>query len=182
MQDSEPNLVERLRDKDKRAFELVFHQYYSLMKAYSMRFLDEQEDAEEVVQDVFVNFWEKCESLTPDSSIRSYLYRAVHNACLNNLKHQRVKDAYKEYVIRFMTETQEFTYSPEEVNLEERIREAINNLPPKCAQIFKLSRFEGLRYQEIADYLEISVKTVEVQMGKALKVLRERLEDLKALG
>ena len=92
MQDSESILVERLRNKDKRAFELVFNEYYGLMKAYAMRFMDEIEEAEEIVQDVFVKFWEKCDSLAADSSVKSYLYRSVHNTCLNYIKHQKVKD------------------------------------------------------------------------------------------
>ena len=181
MQDPESILVERLRNKDTRAFELVFNEYFGMMKAYAMRFMDEIEEAEEVVQDVFVKFWEKCESLAPDSSIKSYLYRSVHNTCLNHLKHQKVKDAYRQYVIGFMEESHETPYAPEKPNVEERIIEEINSLPPRCSEIFKLSRFEGLKYQEIADHLEISIKTVEVQMGKALKVLREKLQDLKVV-
>ncbi|MEP5791763.1 MAG: RNA polymerase sigma-70 factor [Cyclobacteriaceae bacterium] len=181
MQEPERILVERLRNKDKRAFELVFHDYFGIMKSYAMRFMDEIEEAEEIVQDVFVKFWEKCDSLAPDSSIKSYLYRSVHNTCLNHLKHQKVKDSYRQYVIAFMEEGQESLYEPENSNVEQRIMDEINALPPRCCEIFKLSRFEGLKYQEIADHLEISIKTVEVQMGKALKVLRERLQDLKVV-
>lgn len=182
MQDSELKLVERLRNKDKRAFELVFKDYYGLMKSYAFRFMDTPEESEEVVQDVFVKFWEKCDSLAPDSSIKSYLYRSVHNTCLNQLKHQKVKDNYRQYVVGLMEEAHELEYSPEKPNIEQRILDEINSLPPRCSEIFKLSRFEGLKYQEIADHLEISIKTVEVQMGKALKVLRERLQDLNTVG
>lgn len=179
MQDSESILVERLRNKDKRAFELVFKDYYGPMKSYAMRFMDEMDEAEEIVQDVFVKFWDKCESIASDSSIKNYLYRSVHNTCLNYLKHQKVKDSYQQYVIGYMEEAMEEEYAPEKPDIEERIHAEINNLPPRCSEIFKLSRFEGLKYQEIADHLEISIKTVEVQMGKALKVLREKLRDLK---
>lgn len=144
-----------------------------------MRFLDEWEEAEEIVQDVFVKFWEKCGSLAPDSSVKSYLYRSVHNTCLNYLKHQKVKDSYRQYVIGFM---EDFVYIPEtdshREGVQERILDEINQLPPRCSEIFKLSRFDGLKYQEIAEHLHISIKTVEVQMGKALRVLREKLKDL----
>ncbi|MEQ8582919.1 MAG: RNA polymerase sigma-70 factor [Marinoscillum sp.] len=179
MQDPDQVLVERLRNKDKRAFELVFNEYYGLLKSYAMRFMDDPDDAEEVIQEVFVKFWEKCDTLAPDSSIKSYLYRSVHNTCLNFIKHQKVKDSYRQYVITFMEEAVEGP-SPdgEKSNVQERIFEAIDNLPPRCSEIFKLSRFEGLKYQEIADHLSISIKTVEVQMGKALKTLREKLKDL----
>ncbi|MFY0600629.1 MAG: RNA polymerase sigma-70 factor [Cyclobacteriaceae bacterium] len=180
MQDPDTLLVERLRSKDKLAFELVFNQYYGLLKSYSMRFVDSTEEADEAVQEVFVKFWEKCDRLAPDSSIKSYLYRSVHNTCLNYLKHAKVKDSYKQYVIGYMEEG--YDAYEEKVNtdgLQKRIFDEIDNLPPRCSEIFKLSRLEGLKYQEIADHLEISIKTVEVQMGKALKVLREKLKEFK---
>ena len=173
-------MVERLRNKDKRAFELVFNNYYSLLKSYAMRFLEDVEEAEEVVQDVFVKFWEKCDSLSPDSSIKSYLFRSVHNTSLNFLKHQKVKDSYRQFVISSMESEASESGIPEldHQNIRERIHLEIDNLPPRCAEIFKLSRFEGLKYVEIAEHLSISIKTVEVQMGKALKILRSSLKDL----
>lgn len=172
-------LVERLRNKDKRAFELVFNEYYGILKSYAFRFVDEIEEAEEVVQEVFVKFWEKCQSLAPDSSIKSYLYRSVHNTCLNYIKHQKVKDSYKQYVVNFIEEAVEGIDTDQpNGGVQEKILKAIDNLPPRCSEIFKLSRFEGLKYQEIAEHLGISIKTVEVQMGKALKTLRHELKDL----
>ncbi len=180
MADSESILVDRLRNKDKRAFELVFNEYYSIMVSYAFRFMDLREDAEEIVQEVFVKFWEKCEHLALDSSIKSYLYRSVHNTCLNHLKHEKVKDSYRQYVIQSMEESVEDRHFRDEaVDMQEMILQEVNNLPPRCSEIFKLSRYEGLKYQEIADHLEISVKTVEVQMGKALKLLRTRLTAMK---
>ncbi|MFT6868165.1 MAG: RNA polymerase sigma-70 factor (ECF subfamily) [Cyclobacteriaceae bacterium] len=179
MQDPEKLLVERLRNKDKAAFEHIFNEYYGLLKSYAMRFMDEPADSDEVVQEVYVKFWEKCENLAPDSSIKSYLYRSVHNTCLNYLKHEKVKDSYRQYVIGFMEEGYD-AYAEEKntEGIQVRIYDAIDNLPPRCSEIFKLSRLEGLKYQEIADHLHISIKTVEVQMGKALRVLREKLSDL----
>lgn len=180
MQDPDPILVERLRNKDKRAFELVFNEYFNILRSYAMRFMDDVEDAEEIIQDVFVKFWEKCDSLAPDSSIKSYLYRSVHNTCLNTIKHQKVKDTYRQYVIGFMEASHDMPdFDRGEVNTQERIFDEVNKLPPRCSEIFKLSRYEGLKYQEIAEHLNISIKTVEVQMGKALKILRETLRDLK---
>ena len=173
-------LVGRLINKDRSAFELVFQSNFGYLVNYAHKFLDTREEAEEIVQDVFVKFWDKCSDLDPASSIKSYLYRSVHNTCLNQLKHQKVKDAYKQHVMHSMERTTEISLEavdPEKIRSE--IVEAIDLLPPRCSEIFKLSRFDGLKYQEIADHLEISVKTVEVQMGKALKVLREKLVHLK---
>ncbi len=150
------------------------------MILYASRFMDTREEAEEVTQEVFVKFWEKCDTLSPDSSIKSYLYRSVHNSCLNALKHEKVKDSYRQYMIQFMESSSESLLETEDPDeLRNRIMKEIDSLPPRCSEIFKLSRFEGLKYQEIAEHLGISVKTVEVQMGKALKVLREKLGDLK---
>lgn len=177
---NEEGLVRLLINKDKGAFEQVFNQFFNAMVLYAARFMDTREEAEEIAQDVFVKFWEKCESLSPDSSIKSYLYRAVHNSCLNVIKHEKVKDGYKQHVIHFLESTYQDNvevYDPDQVR--SRIHNEIDKLPPRCSEIFKLSRFEGLKYQEIADHLEISIKTVEVQMGKALKVLRENLADIK---
>jgi len=180
--ENEELIVGQLRNKDKSAFELVFNQYYSIMVLYAARFMDTREEAEEIAQEVFVKFWEKCDTLSPDSSIKSYLYRSVHNSCLNAIKHEKVKDGYKQHVMQFL----ESSYQDDvEVNdpdtIRSRIHAEIDKLPPRCQEIFRLSRFEGLKYQEIADHLDISVKTVEVQMGKALKVLRENLKDIKSL-
>lgn len=178
--DNEEIIVRRLIDKDKGAFELIFSEYYGTMVLYAARFMDSKEDAEEVAQEVFVKFWEKCDTLSPDSSVKSYLYRSVHNSCLNALKHEKVKDSYRQYMVQFLDSTSDNEFDlgdPDE--MRNRILNEIDNLPPRCSEIFKLSRFEGLKYQEIAEHLEISVKTVEVQMGKALKVLREKLGDLK---
>ena len=171
-------LLKRIRNKDKRAFESVYNQYFGVLVSYAFRFLDTVEESEEVVQEVFVKFWDKCESLAEDSSIKSYLYRSVHNTCLNQLKHQKVKDNYRVFVINHMENTTETVIEEEDTGQWERIMHEIDQLPPRCSEIFKLSRLEGLKYKEIAGHLDISVKTVEVQMGKALKVLRERLKDL----
>lgn len=180
--ENEEVIVSRLINKDKRAFELVFSEYYGIMVLYASRFMDTREEAEEVVQDVFVKFWEKCDTLSEDSSIKSYLYRSVHNSCLNAIKHERVKDGYRQYVVQMMESSYQNEVEEKDPDeLRNRIHSEIDKLPPRCAEIFKLSRFEGLKYQEIADHLDISIKTVEVQMGKALKVLRESLQDLKNL-
>ena len=173
--DSDQLLVQRLRNKDKSAFEFVFRQHYRQLCGYARKYLDEVEAAEEIVQEVFVKFWEKCDTIAPDSSVKSYLYRSVHNTCLNYIKHMKVRDNYRDYVMTYM-ETSSYMDFSEEPKLEQKIRDAIDDLPPQCSRIFKLSRFEGLKYQEIADHLGLSVKTVEVQMGKALKVLREKLK------
>ncbi len=173
----EGEIVKRIISGDEDAFEVIFKKYYGKLCAYANRFLFSKEDSEEVVQEVFVKFWERSESLNPSSSLAAYLYRSVYNTSLNQIKHEKVKDAYKTYVLSIMSESSNSLYDDEEQQERlELVLKAIDELPPRCSQIFKLSRFEGLKYQEIADHLGISLKTVEVQMGKALKTLREKFE------
>ena len=181
MQKEDSQLVNRIINKDKGAFEIVYNNYFRALCGYANKYLDEFEVAEEIVQEVYVKFWEKCHTIAPDSSIKSYLYRSVHNTCLNHIKHMKVRDNYKQYVIDKM-EYETIHYQEDEnseFSLEKKIHDEIDSLPPQCQKIFKLSRFEGLKYQEIADHLGLSIKTIEVQMGKALRVLREKLKDYK---
>lgn len=181
MLDNQVNLlVQRIINKEKAAFEIVFNEYYKALCNYAFRFLDEYEEAEEIVQDVFVKFWEKCDTIAEDSSLKSYLYRSVHNTCLNHLKHLKVRDSYRQHIIEQMDHVEEIKYqADEDRNVQAEIYKAIDELPPQCQKIFKLSRFEGLKYQEIADHMGLSIKTIEVQMGKALRVLRESLKEFR---
>lgn len=173
----ENEIVGRIIAGDEKAFEWVFKQYYSKLCSYAARFVYSDESAEEVVQEVFVRFWERSESLNPESSLAAYLYRSVYNTCLNQIKHEKVKDNYRTYVLNYMDRyADDLQEAEEQQQLLKLVNQAIDELPPRCSEIFKLSRFEGLKYQEIADHLEISLKTVEVQMGKALRVLREKFK------
>ncbi len=173
----ENEIVRRIIKGDDKAFEIVFNKYFKRLCVYASRFLYSDESAEEVVQEVFVRFWERSESLNPESSLAAYLYRSVYNTCLNQIKHEKVKDNYKTYMLNYMEHNLPGSdVDDEQKELLKQVYAAIDDLPPMCSEIFKLSRYEGLKYQEIADHLEISLKTVEVQMGKALRVLRDKFK------
>ena len=161
----------------KADFEKLFNAHYSNLCSYANNFLKDIDAAEEMVQGVLFILWTNKESIIITSSIQSYLFRAVRNASLNLIKHINIREEYKihkEYEIQN-------EQSPEDVmivsELEQKIREAIDRLPFKRKKIFIMSRYEGLKYKEIADKLNISVSTVENQMVKALKFLREELRD-----
>lgn len=164
---------------DRKAFEHLFHSWYARLCRYAMRYLYDTEDARDLVQAVFVKLWESRNKLSADRPLGAFLYTAVRNACLNQLDHQRVRQDYQQHQL---SRNPEWTGSPEEVlqafELEEQIREAIAALPDRCREAFTLSREEGLTYQEIAQRMGISPKTVEVQISKALKLLRQRLGPL----
>jgi len=169
---------ELLNRQDEKAFEIVFKTYFKALHAYACSMLKDPDDAEERVQQVFFKLWERAGKLNIGDSPAAYLYRAVHNECLNFLKHQKVKSAHQLQVAwRMQEDHQPAVNKLMGKELEIRIREALNDLPEQCRTIFQMSRFESLKYREIADQLGLSVKTVENQMGKALRILREKLVD-----
>ncbi len=171
-------IIPLLAKRDENAFEQVFKMYYKNLHSYVCTLLKEEIFAEEIVQQVFYKLWEKAEHITISGSVAAYLYRAVHNESLNHLKHQKVKAAYQMHVaysMRDATETVPKNLQTKE--LEKKLHTALNELPEQCRTIFQMSRFEQMKYREIADQLDISIKTVENQIGKALKILREKLVD-----
>ncbi|MFY0600956.1 MAG: RNA polymerase sigma-70 factor [Cyclobacteriaceae bacterium] len=162
--------------KDEKVYELLFRTHYASLVSFSVSYVGEPETAEEIVQDVFLNIWSKSENLNIQTSIKSYLFGAVRNASLNFLKHQKVEKAYAEEQFTRLDKSDE-TNHLELDELKEKISLALDKIPEKCREIFELSRFEGKRYKEIAEELNISLKTVENQMGKALKIMRQELGD-----
>jgi len=163
---------------DKTAFEQAFKHYYQPLCNYVFSIIKDLDEAEEVVQTVFYTIWNKRENLDINVSLKSYLYRAAHNDCLNRLKHEKIKKNYAGDYIKTadrMGDDASKTLQAKELN--KKIHDAIESLPEQCGVVFKLSRFDNLKYSEIAAQLDISVKTVENHMGKALKVLREKLRD-----
>ena len=167
-----------LQIKTKADFEVLFKSHYSSLCAYANVFLKDHDASEEVVQEVMFRIWTSRETLVIDSSVRSYLFRSVRNGCMNVLKHLNIREDYKAFQERQSEDSQrshedEMIYS----ELEQKIREAVDHLPIERRKVFILSRYDGLTYSQIAEKLNISVKTVENQMGKALKTLRVELND-----
>ncbi len=156
---------------------MLFKTYYKPLCNYAYSFLNDRDEAEEVVQATFINVWDKRQSIEIKTSTKSYLYRMVRNASLNVIKHSKVKQAHVKYEIAGGEPShEEVTQSVISSELEKRIVEAMKTLPEQCRLVFQLSRFEELKYGEIAEQLNISVKTVENHMGKALKIMREQLK------
>ena len=161
----------------EREFEILFKTYYKALYAYALAILKDDIAAEEIVQNVFLKLWERRQELLQKESLKSYLYKCVYHDSLNHIRHMKVRDKYTEYTKQqhlLETDVHERTIAKE---LEHKLRHALNELPQQCRTVFQMSRFQNLKYQEIADALGISVKTVEVHMGKALKNLRLKLSD-----
>lgn len=158
-------------------FEQSFKENFKRLHAYACSILNDSDEAEEVVQNVFYKLWEKKEKLNEIDSIPAYLYRSVYNECMNHVKHQKVKDAHKEHSSYYDATSADAENNAELRELKERMHHAMQQLPEQCRTIFQMSRFEELKYREIADRLGLSVKTIENQMGKALKIMRKQLAD-----
>ena len=171
-------LITTLKAGDITAFEMLFRTYYQPLCNYAYTFVQDRDEAEEIVQSTFLNVWEKRDSLSIHTAVKPYLYAMVRNACLNVLKHEKVKQqhvALEMAVAERSVESVARTVMATE--LETKIYQAMDKLPEQCRLVFKLSRFEELKYAEIAEQLNISIKTVENQMGKALRIMREQLKD-----
>lgn len=167
-----------LKTGDITAFEMLFRTYYQPLCNYAYTFVQNRDEAEEIVQSTFLSVWEKRENLEIRTAVKPYLYAMVRNACLNVLKHEKIKQQHAAVELAVAEKSVEsVTRTVMASELETKIYEAMERLPQQCRLIFKLSRFEELKYSEIAEQLDLSVKTVENQMGKALKIMREQLKD-----
>lgn len=175
--EQDKEVIEQFRSGNTEAFESIFHAYYKALVAYARTLLKDADDAEDIVQQVFIAAWEKRSVTEIHTSLRALLYKSVHNACLNRLKQQQVRSGYAKEVIQLHREQDTTEDRLQQKELQKKIDDALEQLPEQCAKIFKMSRFEQLKYQEIADRLSLSVKTIENQMGKALKIMREQLKD-----
>lgn len=167
---------------DDLAFERLFKDHYRELHAYAQVILRDTITAEEIVQGMFLKFWEKRALLDIQTSVKAYLYRCVYNDSMNYLKHEKIKLKYTDFVVHSMNGTHEPASAKTELGeLELQLHHALNELPEQCRTIFQMSRFEELKYREIAEELGLSVKTVENQMSKALKLLRLKLADFITL-
>ena len=179
---NEKDLIVRLKNGDQTAFELLFHFYYPGLVMYALQFTADKMEAEEIVQDFFVRFWQRHQQIIPSDTLKSYLFLSVKNGSLNFLKHKKIEEKY----IRSMTElsTHHLVYDPDlyiASELQDKIKNAIDLLPEKCREIFIMSRMRGMKNEEIATELNLSKRTVETQISKALKVLRVELKDYVGL-
>ncbi len=174
---NESALLESLRLGHEAAFDTVFRMYYQPLCRYAQRMLEgDPDDAEEIVQQTFVKLWEQRERLDIQWTLKAYLYKMVHNRCLNWIRDHRSRQA----PLEIQEDASAASGAADQLHgddLQRAMAAALDKLPPQCRKIFELSRFEELKYREIADQLDLSVKTVEVQMGKALRLLRSYLSD-----
>lgn len=160
-------------------YESIYKTYFRPLYIYACTIVNDEAQAEEIVQNLFLKIWERKEKLAIETSLKAYLYKCIYHDSLNYLKHLKVRSNYEIHAVNVMKNTtsasagNKLSYN----NLEEKLRQALNELPEQCRTVFQMSRYEELRYREIAGRLGISEKTVENHMGKALKLLRLKLAD-----
>lgn len=161
---------------DNTSFEKIFKEYFLSLSAFATKYTKDPDEAKDIVHQVFTNLWEKRENFHLDQSVRSYLYSAVQNRCLNYIR-DRKKFIQEEIPMSAEALTSYIDQSDfmEAEELRNTLYKALAELPEGSRNIFKMSRFEGKKYKDIADELGISIKTVETQMSKALKHLKHKL-------
>ena len=173
----EQQQLRKIRKGDIASFEALFHNYYSGLCGYAASLLGLKEVAEEVVQDVFYNIWKNRETLRIRYSLQSYLYRSAYNNSMMYLRKMR-----REHFMEDLSQAEPRVDAPDPSQIiqlnevSDLILQTLEGLPERTREIFRLNRQEGLKYREIAQKLSISEKTVEANMGKALKALRTSME------
>lgn len=173
--------IKAIKKGNIKEYELLFREFYQPLIAYAFSLVKSEADAEEIVQDIFYGIWKNKESLEIHTSFSAYLYKAVYNNCLQLFRKEKRKLEFQQNNADWMLNE---NMNPGEVlqynELKDKINRAVDELPENCKIIFKLNRFQGLKYSEIALKLAISVKTVEANMTKALKHIRRQMDGYAA--
>lgn len=175
MKISDPHIFDKIKIGDVEAFSSLFDESYTALCFFSNKYLADMDASRSLVQQVFIDLWSSRQKINIKTSLKTYLYSSVKNRSIDYL---RKKERHIALIENYENvNTTPFQDLVEEAELNERINSSIHKLPDKCREIFTLCRFEGLKYAEIAEKLNISVKTVEMQMGIALKKMRDSLSD-----
>jgi RNA polymerase sigma-70 factor (ECF subfamily) len=178
----EKDLIARFKCGDQTAFELLFHFYYPGLVMYASQYTADHAEAEEIVQDFFVRLWQKQNLLISSDSLKGYFFSSIKNKSLNFLKHKRIEEKYLKEMMDLSNH--HLAYEPDlyvASELQEKIKSGIDHLPERCREVFIMSRIRGMKNVEIASELNISQRTVETHITKALKVLRVELKDYAGL-
>lgn len=171
-------LISKLKTGDYPAFSNIFLAYYKDLVIFASRFTHNPDDAEEIVQDTFVRLWEEHESVKVNISLKSYLLKMVQNKCIDWYRHKKIRHTYS---ISVMENSPQFEYNTDNYILHsellEKLEIALGMLPADISEAYRMNRDKGLKYHEIADILDVSVRTVEVRIGKALHLLRAHMKE-----
>lgn len=176
---SDHSLAENIKNSNQGVFELVFNYYYSGLVVYADQIIKNTEISEDIVQSVFMKLWETRETIEIHS-FRSYFMQCVKNRCIDHLRSLQVKQRFDNRIPEadhLVMDEDLWTKN----ELSELLEKAVEDLPPRCREVFWMSRYENFKIAEIAEKLDISKRTVETQISKALKILRIKLVDYLSL-
>lgn len=179
---SEETLIQRFIHGDQTAFELLFRFYYPGLVVFASQIISDRDEAEEIVQDFFVNVWTARKSIHQSSSMKSYFFVSVKNRAFNYLKEEQIREKTLSQLREIVEK--DTLFQPDlfvESELQKEITKAMGKLPARTREVFLMSRFKGITNNEIAIRLQLSKRTVETQISKALKILRNELKDYKFL-
>ncbi len=175
-------LVLQFKAGNHAAYRVLYQKYAPKLFAFSKKYIYSSEDAREIVQDVFLRIWEKRENIDETQSFSSYVIQAAKHRIFNGFRKKVNEQAYVDFLAFADNSAANFTeHEVDYREVKQKAEEAISALPEKRREIFRMSREGGLKNKEIAEKLQISIKTVENQMGEALKTLREALKDYQPL-
>lgn len=178
-ENTNPKIIQLHQGLDEKSFEQIFRTHFNSLCIFARKYIKDTDVCKEIVQNVFVLIWEKRATIDLQKNIKSYLFSAVYSRCMNHIRDHKKFDGNATEHIEVLNkkDDQDIEQQMHEADLNSRIQQAIESLPEKCREVFQLNRMEGLKYKEIAEKLGISIKTVENQVSKALKVLRVQLSD-----
>lgn len=171
-------LIKKIKEGDIKSFEYVFRKYYSSLIFFSTGITGRTEAAEEIIQDLFYVLWKERENLNILRSLKAYLYGAVRNRSLQYCERRKLDEKYRGTIDAGSFDITQSS-AQEEIELKELedvVKRTMEKMPERRRRIFKMHRFENLKYMEIAEILTLSVKTIEAEMGKALKTLRKEID------
>lgn len=180
----ESDIFESFKKGDQTAFTYFYDTYFKRIQSFSVQFIYDPEEAENLAQEAFLHLWQNRETVNSINGIQSFLYTYAKSKCLNLIRHHKVKDKFKndllnqkekELNIEVLNSIQFDTL--ELTELERIINESINGLPPKTREVFIKKRFENKKNAEIAEEMQVTLKAVEAHMTKALKILKTKLSD-----
>lgn len=169
--------IKALKEGSVEAFDLCFRRFYAPLIAFARSKTSNIEIAEEIVQNVFAELWERRETISLKTEIKQYLFSVVKNDCYDYARHLKVEKKYLDYLTAHQDESFEFFDTLIDEDFQKLMNEVYALLPEQCRNIFYMSRLEEMSYKDISQKLGISIKTVENQIGKALKLVRQRLHN-----
>jgi len=170
-------LMESLTNGEEKAYKFLLNKFHRKLNAYALTLVNDHSMAQDIVQNVFLKTWKNRSKLNPEFSIQSFLYKSVYNEFINSYQQNKAMMLLQQKYVESMQYVVENTDESSIERMLAIINKEIENLPNKCQQVFILSKKEGLTNIEIAEHLDVSIKTVEAQISKAYKILKEKLKD-----